>query len=238
MIVSAPNDVDRPDPYAAIRANAQLSVPYVAMNVLATVLACCGLFADSAAVVIGAMIVALLLGPITGVALSLVDADHRLLVGAFRSLLVGAVAVYGTGLVFGVVLRDLPVTTEILARTSPSILDLVVALAGGAAGAYASVSPRLSVGLVGVAIATALVPPLASSAILVARAEYQLGWRAFLLAFTNIVAIQFASSVVLFATRERRATDTAASTSRWLKRNASDTRCARGVGRGAERQTS
>jgi uncharacterized hydrophobic protein (TIGR00271 family) len=131
--------IDQVAVHDAIRQNAELSVPYLAMNVLATILACCGLFADSAAIVIGAMIVALLLGPITGIALALVDNDRPLLLKAGSTLLIGAGSVYATGLVFGLLLRDLPITAEILVRTSPNILDLIVALAGGAAGAYATV---------------------------------------------------------------------------------------------------
>jgi uncharacterized membrane protein len=71
----------------------------------------------------------------------------------------------------------------------------MVALGGGAAGAYAWISPRLSIALVGVAIATALVPPLATCSPFLARADFALAGGALLLAVSNIVAIQFASSV-------------------------------------------
>jgi uncharacterized membrane protein len=77
-------------------------------------------------------------------------------------------------------------------------MDLMIALGGGAAGAFAIISPRLSVAFVGVAIATALVPPLSSSAICLARGEYSLASGAALLAFTNIVAIQVAGSAVMW----------------------------------------
>jgi uncharacterized membrane protein len=76
----------------------------------------------------------------------------------------------------------------------------MVALAGGAAGAYASISPRLSAALVGVAIATALVPPLSSASILFAHGDIKLGLGACFLTFTNMVAIQFSSSLVLWLT--------------------------------------
>jgi uncharacterized membrane protein len=77
-------------------------------------------------------------------------------------------------------------------------------LAGGAAGAYATVTSRLSVAFVGVAIATALVPPICSGSILLARGEFALSGGAYLLAFTNIVAIQVAFSVVLWLKGFRR----------------------------------
>jgi uncharacterized membrane protein len=102
----------------------------------------------------------------------------------------------------------MPITSEIMARTVPNFLDLMIALAGGAAGAYATVSFRLSLALVGVAIATALVPPLSSASILVARGEVTLALGAFELAIVNLVAIQFSASVVLWLTGFRRVTRT------------------------------
>jgi len=183
---------------ANIVANSQFDMAYVVMNGLATVIACYGLFSNSPAVVIGAMIIAMLLGPISGVALGLVDNDNALLRKALGTLGGGIAVVYLTALVLGLVHRDILLTTEIYARTNPNLMDLMIGLAGGAAGAYAMISPRLSVAFVGVAIATALVPPLASSAVCLARGEFSLAFGAFLLALTNIVAIQVASSLVMW----------------------------------------
>lgn len=162
------------------------------------------MFANSPAVVIGAMIIAMLLGPITGVSLALVDSDLKFLLKSLVTLLAGAAVVTATGLVIGTIHNDLPLTGEVLARTSPNLADLVIALAGGAAGAYANVSPRLSVAFVGVAIATALVPPLCAANILFTRGEFELGAGALLLTFTHIVAIQFASSAVFWFTGFRK----------------------------------
>jgi uncharacterized membrane protein len=74
----------------------------------------------------------------------------------------------------------------------------MIALGGGAAGAYSMISPRLSVAFVGVAIATALVPPLSASAICLARGDFRLALGALLLAFTNMVGIQVACSLVMW----------------------------------------
>jgi len=177
-----------------------MDLPYVAMNILATIIACYGLLANSPAVVIGAMVVAMLLGPITGVALALVDSNISLLRKALTTLIGGIIGVMVTAFILGLIHKEVPITNEIMSRTSPNLFDLMVALAGGAAGAYATVSPRLSVAFVGVAIATALVPPFSAASILFARGEYKLGFEAVLLACTNIVGIQFASSCVLWLT--------------------------------------
>lgn len=204
-----------------IRTGAELSSAYIFMNILAATIASYGLFANSPAVVIGAMIVAMLLGPIAGIALALVDSDMKFLMKSTVSLLAGAVVVMVTVFIICTVHKNIPITNEIMARTAPNLLELMMALAGGAAGAYATVSPRLSVAFVGVAIATALVPPLSAASILFARGEVSLGLGGVLLTFTNMVAIQFASSVVLWFSGFRQISQTSGlSLFTFLKRNA------------------
>lgn len=190
----------------SIRNGAEFNLAYLLMNVLAATIASYGLFANSPAVVIGAMIVAMLMGPIAGVSLALVDSDVKFLLKSLLTLLAGVVAVMVTAFIVGAIHKDIPITNEIMARTAPNLLDLMIALAGGAAGAYATVSPRLSIAFIGVAIATALVPPLSSAGILLARGEVGLAFGALFLASINMVAIQFAFSVVLWITGFRRVT--------------------------------
>jgi uncharacterized hydrophobic protein (TIGR00271 family) len=190
------------DHYARVRVEIEeassFDWPLVVMNVLAAVVASYGLLLDSAAVVIGAMILAMLLGPISGVALALIGGDARLLRRASLAVIGGVLIVLATAIVLGFVHRDVPATHQMLERTSPNFFELMIALAGGAAGAYASISPRLSVAFVGVAIATALVPPLASCGLLLARGDFDLAEGAFLLAVMNIVAIQSGASFVMW----------------------------------------
>jgi uncharacterized membrane protein len=82
--------------------------------------------------------------------------------------------------------------------TAPRLIDLVVALVGGAISAYAVASPRLSSAIVGIAIAVTLVPPLATAALLGSRAHWALAQGAFLMAFINMVAIQVGASTALW----------------------------------------
>lgn len=175
-----------------------LSPAYLTMNGLATIVASYGLLADSTAVVIGAMIIAMLLGPIIGLALALVDGDTKLLRNALIAETVGVVMVVTLGYLVGRLHIEIDITAEILSRTRPNLLDLAIAVAGGAAGAYAILSPRVNVGVVGVAISTALVPPLASCGICLSRGLISQAGGAFLLFATNLVAIQVAASTVLF----------------------------------------
>ena len=183
----------------SIDLGARLDSPFIVMNALATVVAAYGLLANSTAVVIGAMIIAMLLGPIMGLALALVDGDVGLLKSAFLAEVIGAGLVLAIGFLIGKLHSELPITAEILSRTKPNLLDLAIALGGGAAGAYATVSPRLSVGMVGVAISTALVPPLTACGICLSRGLTEPASGAFMLFLTNLVAIQCASSAVLGA---------------------------------------
>lgn len=205
-VLSTEDDGAKAAPQAAqiavrdsILSGAKLSSPYLIMNMFATIVAGYGLLANSAAVVIGAMIIAMLLGPIMGLALALVDGDTSLLRQAFIAEVIGATLVLLIGFVLGKLHSDIQLSSEILARTKPNLLDLMVALAGGAAGAYATVSPKLAVGIVGVAISTALVPPLTSCGICLAHGFPELAAGAFVLFLTNLVAIQCSSSAVLFA---------------------------------------
>ncbi len=191
-------DISRATVRGNVEADSKFDLAYVAMNAFSAVVACYGPFENSPAVVIGAMIIAMLLGPISGVALGLVDKNNRLLWKAFWTLAGGCGVVYGVAFMLGVIHHEIPLTHEIYSRTTPNLMDLMIALGGGAAGAYATITPRLSVAVVGVAIATALVPPLASSAICLARGDYRLAFGALLLAFTNILGIQVACSLVIW----------------------------------------
>ena len=190
-----------------IQADALPTKTFFIMNALAAVIAAYGLLADSAAVVIGAMLVAMMLGPISGVALSFIDSRWILFRTAMGTLLIGVAMIFAIGVVIGFIHHDMPMTSEILSRTQPTMIDLMIALAGGAAGAFASVSPRLSVAVVGVAVATALVPPLVASGILFAHFQWANSGNAFLLAVTNMVAIQISSSLVLWIAGFRRGSE-------------------------------
>jgi uncharacterized hydrophobic protein (TIGR00271 family) len=127
------------------------------MNAAATLIAGFGLFENSSAVIIGAMLIAMLFGPIVGIALALAEADMQLLRQSVVTEVAGAVWVLAIGFGLGVAIRDLPIGSEILSRTSPGTLNLLIALVGGLAGAVTYFATGISVVVVGVSIATALV---------------------------------------------------------------------------------
>lgn len=189
-----------------IKGRAGLSWPYMFMNVLATIIASYGLFSDSPATVIGAMILAMLLSPLMGMALALMHHDYRLLRKSIITLLVGAVTVYVVAFFIGLLHYDLAITQSITDQSKVNLFSLIIALAGGAAGAYATASPKLVGAFVGVALATTLMPPIAAAGILSTRGEWSMVFEALFLVFVNVVAIQFAMSAVLWFSGFRKVT--------------------------------
>ena len=189
----------------AVEGTAAFGGPYLLMNAAATLIAGFGLFEDSPAVIIGAMLIAALLGPIQGMAMALAESDLKLLRVSLTAEILGAALVLVLGIALGTIDRTSPVGHEILARTAPNILDLLIGLVGGAAASFAMATPSLGSLAVGVAIATALVPPLTSCGILIARGLPALAVGAFMLFVANFVAITF-SSMVVFMILGHRAT--------------------------------
>ena len=187
----------------SVASGAALNGSYLAMNLAAALIAGFGLLENSPAVIIGAMLIAMLYGPIVGIALGLAEADLHLLGRALLAEVVGALLVLAAGLLIGISTRDLTIGSEILGRTSPSLLDLLIALVGGLAGGFTFVSTGLSGVVVGVAIATALVPPLTTCGILLARNLPTVAAGAFLLFLTNFSAIALGAMIVFLLAGHR-----------------------------------
>jgi hypothetical protein len=109
----------------SVASGASLTGAYLAMNLAAALIASFGLIENSPAVIIGAMLIAMLYGPIVGIALGLAEANLHLLRRALLAEVVGAVLVLVTGLLIGISTRDLTIGSEILSRNSPSLVDLL-----------------------------------------------------------------------------------------------------------------
>ncbi len=174
---------------------------FMALLLLSTAIAVFGVLADSTAVVIGAMLVAPLMIPVLGAAAAAVMGWPLRLMR--RALLVAAgsvLAVLSAALVsFVVPGTPDPLPGELMARTSPNMLDLGIALAAGAAGAYGQVRRHAADALSGVAVAVALVPPLAVVGITLQLTEWQLMLGALLLFLANVVSMVIAASATFLA---------------------------------------
>ncbi len=170
------------------------------MQVLSVTIAVMGLTANSAAVVIGAMLIAPLMTPIVGFAAATALGLPRRMVRSSIQVLVAVVVSIGLAALLAAWQSNFELSSEILSRTSPDARDLIVAIAAGAAGAYAVAREDLSSSLPGVAVAVALVPPLATVGVVIEAGRLDLASGAMLLFLANMVAIIITSMVVFFAT--------------------------------------
>ena len=179
----------------------QFFTRFVSLMMLSTAIAVFGILGDSTAVVIGAMLVAPLMFPVLGGAAAIVMGWPRRIVS--RALLVAAgsllAVLLAAAISFLIPGRATPLPAELMARTSPNLLDLGIALAAGAAGAYGQVRRHASDVLTGVAVAVALVPPLAVVGITLQLTEWQLALGSTLLFLANVVGIVIAASATFLA---------------------------------------
>ncbi|MDE0573634.1 DUF389 domain-containing protein [Demequina sp. B12] len=173
------------------------------MLVLSVAIATFAVLADSTAVVIGAMLVAPLMSPILGLAGAIVNGWKRRALDS--ALLVGLGVAVSIALSYGLaawapVAVAIDTNTQIVSRVNPAIVDMLIALAAGAAGAFATVDKRVSGSIAGVAIAVALVPPLSVVGVCLGAGRIEDASGAFLLFLTNFVAIVLAACAVFVLT--------------------------------------
>ncbi len=170
---------------------------FAALMTMSVLIAVMGLLADSTAVVIGAMLVAPLMTPVLGISAALVMGWPQ---RVFRQAVISAIGAAGAVGLAALTTFMFPGSTdplpgELVARTSPNLLDLGIALAAGAAGAYAQIRRAASDALTGVAVAVALVPPLAVVGITIGLGEFSLATGATLLFLANVAGIVMAAAI-------------------------------------------
>ena len=181
--------------FTALRDDARTNSAYVVLMVLSSLLATIGLYLNSASVVIGAMLLAPLMSPIVSIAMGLLRQDQYLLVKSAQKITLGVLIALTASALTTLLFPHKPVTDEMLGRLSPSLLDLGVAIFAGIAGAYTKSYKEILSGLAGVAIAVALVPPLAVAGIGLGRWDFAFFGQAFLLFTTNLVGIIVAAAI-------------------------------------------
>jgi uncharacterized hydrophobic protein (TIGR00271 family) len=180
--------------YQQLRENAQASTSFIMFMVLSTLLASFGLYANSAPVIIGAMILAPLMAPIVSLSMAFTRQDETLLLSSSKTLAKGFLVAIGCATLLSVWLPLQLETSEISARLRPTLLDLGIAIISGIAGAYANARSEAAKSLAGVAIAVALVPPLAVVGIGLGWMSFKVAGGALLLFVTNLAGIVFAAS--------------------------------------------
>jgi uncharacterized hydrophobic protein (TIGR00271 family) len=172
----------------------------VALLIISTIIATSGLLSNSAAVVIGAMLVAPMMRPVMSAAAAITLAWTRRFFESLLLVLFMAVFAIIISMVITALGPDMVIIPdEVLGRTRPTFFDLVIALAAGSGGAY-TMTRKESSAIPGVAMAVALLPPLAATGILLVFLETELATKAFVLFVTNFFAMILAGSLTFMAT--------------------------------------
>ncbi|MGM0522945.1 MAG: TIGR00341 family protein [Bacillota bacterium] len=185
--------------YNVVESASHFSVNYRWMLVLSSLIAAAGLINDSAAVVIGAMVIAPLIGPFTALSFAALLGDLKLmrrsLLTSTLGILIPLAIAIGFGVIFGAPLSS----TEFLSRTEVSIMDIIIALAAGSAGALSFVK-RVSEALVGVMVSVALLPPTVVLGMIIGAGEWGMVITPLLLVLVNIHAILLSAILVFWLT--------------------------------------
>lgn len=192
------------DKNEAVRRLIEESTPrddFFLLSVLSVLMAVFGLLTNNVAVIIGSMLIAPLLSPILSISLGVVMADTRLIMRSLWTLLKSLAwtipaAAIATLLFMSQAGLTEELNTEILTRTEPTVIAIAIAIVAGAAASFALIKPQLNATLPGVAIAVAIIPPLAVTGIGLARFDWAMATDSFILFLVNCISIIFASMVV------------------------------------------
>ncbi|MCD6654429.1 MAG: TIGR00341 family protein [Sulfurovum sp.] len=189
------SDEDIKEALLTIKESAKISSIFIALMILSTLLATVGIFQDSTPTVIGAMILAPLMAPIISLSMGIVRSNKLITQSSIITLALGVMSAlfFSFALTFFMPLDIM--TSQMSSRINPNLLDLFVAIFSGIAGAYASSKEEVAKSLAGVAIAIALVPPLAVTGIGIGWAEWPMIHGSFLLFLTNLFGMIIAASL-------------------------------------------
>lgn len=191
--------INHPAVIKDIYAEADISVGYFGILSFANLIALCGLITNSAPVIIGAMLISPLMGPILSFGFAFITGEEmawkrsvkKIAVSVFITIVIAAVATYLSPL------KD--ITSEIISRTRPNLYDLIIAFLSGIVGAVALCTKKNYLTIVpGVAIATAVIPPLSVTGFGIGVFNFRVAFGGFFLFFTNFVAIILATCIVFY----------------------------------------
>lgn len=183
--------ISREELYAGMAETARMSAVYLVLVVLSAVVAAIGILRGNIAVVVGAMVIAPLLGPNVALSFATTLGDTTLARRALKSSLLGMALALGVSVVIGLMLGVNTSIYEVMSRTEAGLGDVVLALAAGSAAAL-SLTAGLSSALIGVMVAVALLPPLVTFGMLLGNGRWQLALGAMMLLLVNLICINLA----------------------------------------------
>ncbi len=194
--------ISREEIYQQVNEGIQLTGTFVVLVALSSVVAAVGVAYDNVTVVIGAMVIAPLLGPNVAFSLATALGDTDLAKSAAKTNLVGILVALSVAIPIGFLIRIDPRVGEIQTRLHAQLKDIVLALASGSAGVL-SITTAAPAALIGVMVAVALIPPLVTFGLLIGSGYPGLAFRALLLFITNVICINLAGVVTLLAQNVR-----------------------------------
>lgn len=200
--VEGPRRISREELYEDVEQAGRLTTVYVVMVALSTVVAAVGLIRGDVAIVIGAMVIAPLLGPNMALSLAATLGDPQLARRSLEAIGTGVLVAGALSLLLGLLLAVDPSAPQLAARTVPSLADIVLALAAGAAGSLAFTSGVPAV-VVGVMVAVALLPPLVAAGLLAGAGYLTPALGALTLALTNMTCINLAAVATFLVEKVR-----------------------------------
>jgi len=186
----------REELYHEVEAGARLDSNFILLVIFSTIVVAIGLIEDNVAVVIGAMVIAPLLGPNIAFAFGAALGDKVLIVQSLKTNFSGLITALVLAYIVGLIWTDGIASEELLARTDVTLTGMVLALVAGAAGVL-SMTTGISSTLVGVMVAVALLPPTATVGLMLAHGDLKLAMGAALLLAVNLVSVNLAAKLVL-----------------------------------------
>jgi len=189
--------ISRDELYEDLNEFANTTSMFLTMTVLASIIAAVGLSRNSPALIIGAMVIAPLLGPNMALGLASVLGDTQLAKRALKTNVIGVLTATCVGLVSGLILPLDTLANEVISRTNSSIGEIAIALATGVAGAIA-VTAGVASSLVGVMVSIALLPPVIIASMLLIQGSTQEAIGAVLLVSINVVCLNLASVLTFY----------------------------------------
>ncbi len=179
-----------------INLNAQSSMSYIILLIASTVVCTLGLLQDSSPVVIGGMIISPLMWPLMKLTVGITYERKKLISQSIRLFLISLGISLFTSFIITYFSPIKVLSTEIVSRTNPTLLDLIIALSAGAVAAFAIIEKKISDSLAGVAIAISLMPPLCVSGVGLALKNAEVFSGSFILFFSNVISIIFISILI------------------------------------------
>jgi len=191
-----PLRISREELYNDITEMTDINTTFLSLIVISAVVAAIGLYTNNVAVIIGAMVIAPMLGPNVAFSLATTLGDRELAFKSQKANLIGISMAVLFAVIMGLIFNVDPTTFEIASRTSAGLPDVLLALASGTAGVL-SITVGVATALVGVMVAVALVPPLVTFGLLLAGGYWDLAAGAGMLFLINLICINL-SGVMVF----------------------------------------